>query len=316
MKTFVKKIIILSIFVVVFSLSLFCSLFFGIKDTYKNNYQKGFVYQYNALKKSDPNEKKIIVIGGSYMTYSTDSKRMSECLGMPVYTLGVHSGMGMSYVIEVAKKYANKDDIIVFEFMPFSAKAYGMELMYLTFDSEPEMFFEFFLKHPFEIFKSAGPALYTKLYGLINYYKSKDVMEYSYYDARAFDKESGNYIYKRDIRILSDDKINTGNLLDINNLSDECVDEVNDFSRFCDENNIKLLMVFPPFYTGYYSDYSDEKADVYQHEFEKKVKKKLILDLKDCKVPLEYIFDATIHMNDYGKEYYTNMLCEGIEKSL
>ena len=95
MKKFYVKLMKLAVISAAIFILIFSGVFWGIRGIYNNSYQKGFVYQYRALQRADASKPKILVLGGSYMTFAIDSKYLSELTGMPVYTLGIHSGIGI-----------------------------------------------------------------------------------------------------------------------------------------------------------------------------------------------------------------------------
>ena len=99
MKKLIAKIICLTFLVASVLAAAFYCAYFVMPPTFDGSYQRGFNYQYHALEhaKSQP---KIIVFGGSYMNFSVDTDLLSRISKHPAYALGIHSGMGMSYIIE------------------------------------------------------------------------------------------------------------------------------------------------------------------------------------------------------------------------
>lgn len=325
MKKFYLKLCALAVCIVLIISAIFSAVFFGIRDVYKDNYQKGYVYQYRALQNADPNQKKIIVIGGSYMTFSVNSDQLSELCHTPVYPLGIHSGMGMSYVIETAKKFANPGDTIVFPFFPFSAHQYGMDLIYLTLDSESDMFWEFFKEHPTEIIKDMGSAVYTKLYEMTNMHEflkgirnsihAEDAVV-SPYMASSFDPATGNLTLKRESCEFSDIEKYEGKSLDADMVSEDCINETKDLASYCDSNAIEFYMLYAAFPSVYYNHPTDAELSEYERSLEQRLGLDFIVDIKDCVVPNEYIYNDILHLNDQGTDYYTKLLYEGLSPHL
>lgn len=313
MKKFYTKLIALSVGIIILSTAIFCSVFFGISGIYTNNYQKGYVYQYRALQNADPEEPKIIVIGGSFMTYGVDSEQLSEETGMPVYTLGVHSGMGKSYTIETAKKFINDGDIVVFSFYPFKENDYGMELIYLTLDGESDMFWDFFKEHPMTVLKSAGAAVYTKLYGYFSYREKNDAEMTSAYDARAFDPSTGNFIYDRPELVVDEETLHVDHIYSIDEVDDSCFEKVDELNEFCKSKNASLYMIFGPIYEKAILS-TEEEMQEYETALKDRMNAVFIADLKDVIMPLEYIYNGPKHMNNEGTWYYTHKIYEGLSQ--
>ena len=321
MKTFYLKLTALTLSTLVIISILFNVICIHITGIYDDSYQKGFVYQYRALQNADPNEKKMIVIGGSYMTFAVDSRQLSDSCNMPVYTLGIHSGMGMDYIIETARKFAKEGDVIVFPFFPFEPDEYGMDLIYLSLDSEPDMFWEFFRNHPGEVIKSAGSAVYTKLYGmtnidefLIRVKNGENDENGSTYKASSFDPDTGNLILKREGCEFTEIESYSGSLLDIKNVSRDCIKEVNKLSGYCNEKGIDYYMLYGAFPGVFYNNPSQTEISEFEKALEKELNLQFIVDMNKCVVPEDYIYNAIIHLNDAGKDYYTNLIYEGLSK--
>ena len=39
-----------------------------------------------------------------------------------------------------------------------------------------------------------------------------------------------------------------------------------------------------------------------------------MIDIAECELPIDYIYDEILHANDFGKEYYTNLIYEGLRE--
>ncbi len=311
MGRFYKKLAVLLVLVLSLSAAAFGLVFFGIHGTYDNNYQKGFVYQYRALQKADADVPKIMVIGGSYMTFSVDSSQLGKETGMPSYTLGIHGGMGMCYILETAEKFINEGDIVVMPFSPFTENDYGMDLIYLSLDSEPDMFWDFFKKHPEQVVKSAGAAVYTKVYGLQEYIRYRGGGINSVYDARAFDPDTGNLVYKRTKCIADHKDLYEEKAYRLSDIDDSCYKKLNEFAEFCKRKGATLYLTHAPAFQGAVIS-SDEEISAYQKALEEKLQAPFLSDLKGVFMPKEYMYDGAMHMNDTGKRYYTHKLYEDL----
>lgn len=82
--------------------------------------------------------KKIILIGGSNVSFGIDSKIISDTFHIPVVNMGVHAGLGLEFILNDIKNYIKKGDVIVL--MPeyehfYTDNYYGeMELVSYIFD--------------------------------------------------------------------------------------------------------------------------------------------------------------------------------------
>lgn len=307
MKVFYFKLIRLTVISVALFILIFSGVFWGIKGIYNNSYQKGFVYQYRALQRSDTSKPKILVLGGSYMTFAIDSKYLAELTGMPVYTLGIHSGMGMSYVFETAKKFINKDDIVIFPYSDYSPGEYGMGLIYMTLDGENDMFWSFLKLHPIEVMKSAGSEIYDKFWSVLSYFKWKGKKTEGVYYASSFDKDTGNLIYKREVPTIDLDSIKTSINYNIEDISNNIFDDINKFNLYCKDRGANLYLTFAPVLKDCVLN-TEQDLEAYQNELSKKFGAPIISKIKDCLMPYNYMFDGTMHLNDDGVRDYCEQL--------
>lgn len=39
-----------------------------------------------------------------------------------------------------------------------------------------------------------------------------------------------------------------------------------------------------------------------------------MVDIAECELPVDYIYDEILHANDLGKKYYTNLIYEGLRE--
>lgn len=313
MKNFYFKLMKLSLISAAVFLLIFSGVFWGIKGIYNNSYQKGFVYQYRALQRADNNKPKILVLGGSYMTFAIDSRYLAELTGMPVYTLGIHSGMGMSYVFETAKDFINKDDIVIFPYSDYTPGEYGMGLIYMTLDGENDMFLRFFKSHPFEVAKSAGAEIYDKLWGTLSYLKWKRNKIEGVYYASSFDEETGNLIYKREIPTIELDSIKASINYNIEDIPNNVFDDINEFNLYCEDKGANLYLTFAPVLKNCILN-TEQSLATYQSELTRRFDVPIISKIEDCLMPYNYMFDGTMHLNDDGVRDYCEKLADDLEK--
>jgi hypothetical protein len=85
---------------------------------------------------------KIILLGGSNVSFGMDSKKLEERYRMPVVNTGLHGGLGMEFMLNHARPYVQKGDVLIlmpeYEYF-YTNNFYGeMELVSVIFDVEPE----------------------------------------------------------------------------------------------------------------------------------------------------------------------------------
>lgn len=84
---------------------------------------------------------KIVMVGGSNVSFGLDSKIVSDTFKRPVINMGVHAGLGLEYIVNDVKPYIRPGDVVVLipEYEQFyTDNFYGeMELVAVLFDVDP-----------------------------------------------------------------------------------------------------------------------------------------------------------------------------------
>jgi hypothetical protein len=137
MKSFLSKII-------KFTFLVFIILCLGILFIPDKSVQSSILGAYptkhELLKQTT--RKKIILLGGSNLSFGIDSKQIETALKKPVINMGIHAGVGLEFMINDIKPYISAGDtvIVVPEYEHFyTDNFYGeMELISVLFDIEPQ----------------------------------------------------------------------------------------------------------------------------------------------------------------------------------
>lgn len=95
--------------------------------------------KHQLLQKAGPG--KIIIVGGSNVSFGLDSKIVSDTFQRPVVNMGVHAGLGLEYIVNDIKPYIQDGDVVVLipEYEQFyTDNFYGeMELIAVLFSIDP-----------------------------------------------------------------------------------------------------------------------------------------------------------------------------------
>ncbi|CAA6810579.1 MAG: Unknown protein, partial [uncultured Aureispira sp.] len=118
--------------------------FIATKIVVPDNYYKGFSYNYMSgikLKHQRAEEfkqPKILFVGGSSLAYGMDSELVENTFLVPVVNLGHHGGLGVSFMLNQAKKLLKKGDIVFISIEYFTGKG-DYELIEKTCLEFPEV---------------------------------------------------------------------------------------------------------------------------------------------------------------------------------
>lgn len=302
MKRFVMKCIILAILS-----SLVVTCLFLI-PSYKYSYTKGFEYQYHALEKS-VDKKRIILLGGSDLAFGVNAKQLEVLSGIPVYLLGIHGGIGMPFILEQADGFVREGDIVVCMVSPFDGEYYGINLIASAFDERPDLLWREVRKRPSLWMKQISNIFVSK----INSYPQKFWGTPSMYDARSFDLK-GNMIYPRPATIW-DATSTVPYHYNITSYVNNGIEMVNSYGRAWTERGAHFFLINSPRCIDVV-DNDEVSLSKYDEDMKERFHFPILDSIKDSLVPLSFIFNAAMHLNDEGVMYYTNMLYEKLKIQL
>lgn len=80
----------------------------------KNDYSLGIELKHRRLAQFDT--RKIVLVGGSNLSYGVDSKLIQQATGCPVVNMGMNGYFGVRYLLEEVKANINPSDIVVLSF--------------------------------------------------------------------------------------------------------------------------------------------------------------------------------------------------------
>lgn len=275
---------------------------------YEHSYQKGLLLQYRALEKSDPNERKIIVIGDSSMAFAVDSSQLSSLTGMPCYTFGVHAGIGEEYIYEEVKQFVRAGDVVVTPFTNYSAGYYGTDLILFTVENEPALYFEYVLAHPIELLKRGAERAAKKLFYCLG--GAPDIT--GTYSLSSFD-EAGNISLARKTivsKAYSDAQAKT--VYQPGYFSEETIGFVNDFYAECAARGATFLLTSPPVYENNIGS-TEEELEAFDAWARSVFDAPIICEKwSDGFVAYEDLYDGVRHLNSAGASAYTQNLYEDL----
>lgn len=276
------------------------------------NYQRGFVYQVRALEMADPNVPKVLFIGGSYLTFSMDEKTTHEMLPVPSYCLGLHSGMGMCYILETAKRFVQKGDLIVFPFAKFTRDDYGMPLIYLSLRGEPDLQKDFLLHHPLAVFSSVAPYCFHRWVSCLEQILRDNKPKTQGYSSECFSRANGFYNHERGSQ-WSPSRLGLPVYFVVDAVDPTCFQTLNEFDAFCREKGAKFVLAHPPIIKDAVASSSTE-MERYDHALAVRLTAPFVLSRSASLFPAECIYDCPMHLTSAGATVYTRKLCEGLNR--
>ena len=192
------------------------------------------------------NDTKIIVLGGSNVSFGLDSKVIENQLSMPIVNMGIHAGIGLEYIVNDIKPYVKKGDIIVLipEYEHFyKDDFYGeMELVQMVFEIEPQSKKLLNSKQWMHLLKYLPTYSAKKIKNFIPTLFNKKVEQIDIYHRKSFNAYGDAYLHWTlpDQNYLHAPKSNN-----IENVNNEVIVFLKEFKLYTEKNGARLL-IFPP----------------------------------------------------------------------
>lgn len=279
---------------------LVLSMFFIPDKISQSNILAALIDKHTILKTIHKN--KIMLLGGSNVSFGMDSKKLEEKFNKPVVNMGVHAGMGLKYIINDIKPYIHKGDTIIL--MPeyehfYTDNFYGeMELVSVVFDLEPDSkqlldlkqwsyLLKYLPTYSAKKIKNYIPSLFSKKNAAVDIYHRNSFNTYG--DAYIhWDLPSQHYLPAG--KNKGDEKVNS-----------EVVLFLKDFNSYVKQQGAQLF-IFPPV------------IDQTSFNHQKLIITKIAEELKNNDIafvsePENYMYNDTLFFNSY---YHLNK--NGVDK--
>ena len=257
---------------------------------------------------------KMILTGGSNVTFGVDSKTISDSLHMPVVNTAIHGGLGLAYMANNIIPYIKKGDCVVLipEYENFyTNNFYGeMELVSLLFDVDKgerkwigSLQWTYLLKYciPYAA-KKIGNTMWEKIQ------KNKDPNVPDIYSRNSFNEYGDAYIHWS----LPDLSFNP-----IKKENNACVKQpvlnfIKDYKKRVEQKKATLI-ILPPVME---SNSFDQLADIIE-EIDSLLKKNgtpYACDPHRYRLPASYFFNTYYHTNKLGVDLRTKLLIENLQE--
>lgn len=297
MRSFLFNILIL-IFITI--IVLIFSLFFIPNKASQYNILGAIIDKHQILK--NITSKKIILLGGSNVSFGINSELLKQKYKMPVINMSVHAGIGLEYMINDIKSYIKKEDQIIL--MPeyenfYTDNFYGeMELISVIFDVEPDSkhiihkkqwvhLLKYLPTYSAKKIKNYIPSLLDRKSGIVDIYHRESFNTYG--DANIH-WNLPNQIYLEAVKNNGEEQVNL-----------EVISFLKDFKAFVNAKGAELI-ILPPV------------IDQQSYENQKLIVTKIAQKLNDNGIsfatdPVNYRYDNSLFFNSY---YHLNKT--GVDK--
>lgn len=312
-----KKIITRMFIIVIFFSSPFIvltSFDFSIQGTYSKYYYAELSDMYERLKEED--NKKIVVIGNSNVSFGLESKLFEELMeDYSVVNFGLYGSIGTKAMLELAKNYINKDDIVILvpeEYSQSMSLYFSATEFWYALDSNRSMFNDLDSKS-----KKALIGNYTDYVSKkIKEKNNKDFNGFGVYSKASFDENCDLTNYPRDYNIMFND-YDENNPIDLTKLAidDSFIDYVNEYSSFVESKGAKMYYSFSPMNEKSIINTKEEINEFYNN-LREKLNFPIISDINHYIMDSGWFYDSNFHLNSSGMKLRTYFLVEDLKNEI
>ena len=245
---------------------------------------------------------RLIFVGGSNLALGLDSKKVSDSLHLNIANMGVHAGLGLTFLLNETKAFIKKGDVIVLSI------EYGLTLV-----GEKKLLMQLIDLNP-NASQYIDGNLNDKLTLIdINWQRC----------LRSLFAKPNETVYKRDGFSKDGDMIAHLNLAQANHLMDmnalvfrnytDEINAINQFISFAVNKEAKVYFAFPP-YTE--SQYKRNKSVIekYQTQYKTELSCPIINTPQTFIFPDSNFYDSGYHLDKNGREKRTQIMISLLKK--
>lgn len=209
----------------------------------------------NTLMKETPSPR-ILLVGGSNLTFGIDSEMLSTAIGLPVVNTSLHAGYGLDVTLNNVKRYLRKGDIILLipEYEYFGITdghtRGGVPTLAALLDAYPPAIFQF------------GPLQLDRLPDILSAvikmrFDRYNALRMVNFDLPRYNQEIRGPVYSRDQFNAYGDEIGhlniTANPFPLNQLgylgakvgNDRVIQLLQDFGEYANQRGARIIYLFP-----------------------------------------------------------------------
>lgn len=303
MKKFLQKIILLVILVVA---SMVCidGLFLNIvSPQYLYGYDASIIDKINRIEMIE--EPKIILVGNSNLAFGIDSEKIENSVGMPVVNLGLHGSLGNEFHESMAKKYIEKNDIVIVSHTDFDEydRIVDPVLAWTVIENHYDLWGYVSHREYGKMFM-AFPTYMNKAFFLFWNEEGNQRLN-GIYTRNAFNKYGDN-IYprgKNETDFSADEYISI--------IGKDFIKRINQLNNYCKNKGATLLVAAYPICVGQYTPDRAE-YEIFQDQLQKEIDCTVISDYRNYMLDYKYFYGNVLHLNDAGVSIRTELLIDDL----
>jgi len=257
---------------------------------------------------------RLILVGGSNLTFGIDSKKIQDALGLNVVNTAISAGYGLQFIFDYIKPYIRKGDIVVLSLeygLFFGNKVWGGKPLLKVLDAVPE---------------TLSLITFRELVNQLKYIPEYSIEKYEQYilsfvKPKPFPKEIG--VYERrsfnefgdvDAHLDKPNKRISSYATKGNKVNLFAINLIDNFKIYIESKKGVLLITYPCINSSSYK-LSRKQIKLVEQEL---IKRKYLLlgSPERYSFPDEYYFNTHYHLNKNGVDIRTKFLIQDLKKYL
>ena len=287
------------------------------------DYAKASVLKHDLLAEDVP--RKIVLVGGSNLSYGTDSLIIQEQTGCPVVNMGMNGYFGVRFMMEEVKPYLNAGDIVViaWEYDSFykSVDGTNTDLLMVT-KANPKTFAALTLeqklsvisRYPYvaqqKVIRLVGET-YEGLGALVSPEEpAEDTIDILTVEGYSSFSPRGDLVGHLDLTWSG--PIESGD--DISNLpmDQEILPLMQDFIREMEAKDVQVMISWTPIIEDFYAQHKDE-IERLNAQMDATPGFLIPRPARDFVFPPTQHFDTAYHLNAEGRAIRSRMVADDIK---
>ena len=283
-------------------------------NAYDDAYQNALTLQYRALM-DETRDNEIIVFGSSYVPFGIDTDVLSQETGMDSQVLGVEASLGIPVLVDILKETAKPGDTVVY--MLGKSNWYDEDFIVLScaFESDKELLNWYWDSREGNVAVYKKNLVWRKLYALfaskpIEYVRSHISNKVQVYSRESFDEKGNMIALEREGTLISTDVSPTDSIT-FEDMEIETLDMLNEFSSWCQANDITFVICYSPWIDGSLGQ-SDQEILEYHNQMVDYMDADILLTPQAYFLPVTDFYNHYAHLNSEGARNYSRILGQAI----
>lgn len=307
MKVFVFKVLF---FLVVLTIIVFSLSYLGKSRANEMDYLAAMLDKHKRLDSIPVN--KIILAGGSNVAFGFDSEKLQNHFSVPVVNLGLHAGLGLSFILQELKHSIKEGDVVLLslEYFMNTKGVYKIKKQAANYYKPARNYY------PFEIRGELETMLDNLKQNILNLFnRAGKINERKAYKNKVYIRKGFN-LYGDEVghlNLIAPQKIKIGrNYMEYKLWPG--IKLLNKFNEFAKDKHVRVYFLFPDLA---FSEFSKNRLAI--QKFYMDVKNQL--QVETLNTPYDFIypnnlfFDTKYHLNKIGRDIRTVKLIDLIEKN-